>query len=119
MRAAGRRACGYGGFQPEAEQPAIKSGKQYVVAIGINGYPHWKMLNTAVSDATEFAKLLHDNYQFELWPQHLIDKDATGAAINHPVRTDLKNHPAGRFAGLLFRRSRHDEFLQSGRPAGI
>lgn len=80
------------GFQPEADQPAIKSGTQYVVAIGINSYANWPILKTAVSDATEFAQQLHDSFKFVLWPQQLIDKAATRDAINHLVRTDLKNH---------------------------
>ena len=40
------------GLQPEGgDEPAVKNGHQYVVAIGIDHYQNWPILSTAVSDA--------------------------------------------------------------------
>ena len=37
------------GFHPMTGEPALKSGHQYVVAIGIDHYENWPILSTAVS----------------------------------------------------------------------
>ena len=57
---------GQRGVEPmnvEASTP-VKSGHQYVVAIGIDHYQNWPVLNTAVSDAAGFAKLLTSKFGF-------------------------------------------------------
>ena len=74
------------GMQPEAEEPAVKNGHQYIVAIGIDHYENWPILSTAVSDATGFAKLLTGKFGFEYAVEPLTEKNATREAINSAHR---------------------------------
>ena len=69
---------------------SVKSGHQYVVAIGIDHYENWPVLSTAVSDATGFAKLLTSKFGFEYAVEPLTEKNATRDAINALVDDDLR-----------------------------
>jgi TPR repeat protein len=79
------------GFQPTADEPTVKSGHQYVVAIGIDHYENWPILSTAVSDATGFAKLLTSKFGFEYAVEPLTEKNATREAIISLIDDDLRN----------------------------
>ena len=80
------------GIQPEStDEPAAKNGHQYIVAIGIDNYENWPILSTAVSDATEFAKLLTTKFGFEYAVEPLTEKAATGKAITSLLEDDLPN----------------------------
>ena len=70
---------------------SVKSGHQYVVAIGIDHYENWPVLSTAVSDATGFAKLLTSKFGFEYAVEPLTEKNATRDAINALVDDDLRS----------------------------
>ncbi|HTW61570.1 MAG TPA: caspase family protein, partial [Terracidiphilus sp.] len=81
------------GIQPEnSEEPAVRNGHLYVVAIGIDHYKNWLNLSTAVSDATGFAELLTKNFGFEEVVPPLTDQNATRDAINKLVSDDLRPH---------------------------
>ncbi len=80
------------GIQPETtDEPAVKNGHQYVVAIGIDHYENWPILSTAVSDATGFAKLLTSKFGFEYAVEPLTEKNATREAIFSLIDDDLRN----------------------------
>ena len=79
------------GMQPMTEEAQVKNGHQYVVAIGIDHYQNWPVLNTAVSDATEFAKLLTSKFGFEYAIEPLTEKNATRDAINSLIDDDLRS----------------------------
>jgi hypothetical protein len=78
------------GIQPEStDEPAAKNGHQYIVAIGIDHYENWPILSTAVSDASEFAKLLTSKFGFEYAAEPLTEKNATREAIISLLEDDL------------------------------
>ena len=78
------------GIQPEStDETAVKNGHQYIVAIGIDRYQNWPILSTAVSDATEFAKLLTGKFGFEYAAEPLTEKGATREAIVSLIEDDL------------------------------
>jgi uncharacterized caspase-like protein len=79
------------GFQPITEEPSVKSGHQYVVAIGIDHYEDWPILSTAVSDAAGFAKLLTGKFGFEYAVEPLTEKGATREAIVSLIDDDLRS----------------------------
>ena len=71
------------------DQPA-EHGHHYVVAIGINRYRNWPILDTAVNDATGFAKLLHDQFGFEFAAEPLTEEKATRENISALIDDDLR-----------------------------
>ena len=80
------------GIQPESsDEPAVKNGHQYIVAIGIDHYENWPILSTAVSDASEFAKLLTSKFGFEYAAEPLTEKNATREAIISLIEDDLRD----------------------------
>ena len=85
-----RQAGAQRGIQPEStDEPAAKNGHQYIVAIGIDHYENWPILSTAVSDASEFAKLLTSKFGFEYAAEPLTEKNATREAIISLLEDDL------------------------------
>src|SRR5580693_9214393 len=80
-----------GAHSINVEATAVKSGHQYVVAIGIDHYENWPVLSTAVSDATGFAKLLTDKFGFEYAVEPLTEKSATRDAIRSLIDDDLRS----------------------------
>jgi hypothetical protein len=79
------------GFQPMTDEPSVKSGHRYVVAIGIDYYENWPILSTAVSDATGFAKLMTSEFGFEYAVEPLTEKGATREAILSLIDADLRS----------------------------
>jgi hypothetical protein len=79
------------GFQPMTEEPSVKNGHQYVVAIGIDRHENWPILSTAASDATGFAKLLTSKFGFEYAVEPLTEKGATHEAIISLIEDDLRS----------------------------
>jgi len=79
------------GFQPEADNPAAKTGKRYVLAIGINAYANWPRLGTAVNDAKGFANLLDSHFGYESAFPPLTDKQATRDNIESLIDDDLRS----------------------------
>ena len=68
----------------------VKAGHRYVVAIGINSYANWPKLQTAVNDATGFAKLLETNFGYEAAVPPLTEKDATRDRIHALIEDSLR-----------------------------
>src|ERR1039458_212369 len=78
------------GIQPEGgDEPVVKNGHPYIVAIGVDSYANWPILSTAVSDASEFAKLLTRKFGFEYAAEPLTEKNATREAIISLLEDDL------------------------------
>lgn len=90
MAACAQQGGAQRGIQPEnTDEPAVKNGHQYIVAIGIDHYENWPILSTAVSDASEFAKLLTSKFGFEYAAEPLTEKNATREAIISLLEDDL------------------------------
>ena len=54
------------GFGREKSKvPLRKTGKNYLLAIGIDKYQQWQVLSNAVKDAREFSDVLTRQYQFD------------------------------------------------------
>ena len=53
------------GRPPQYSETAIKKGKNYLFAVGINDYVHCPKLKNAVKDVQDFIQLLTTKYQFE------------------------------------------------------
>jgi len=70
---------------------AVKHGHHYIVAIGIDHYQNWPVLNSAVSDATGFARMLTDKFGFENAVEPLTEKNATRDNINSLIDDDLRS----------------------------
>jgi TPR repeat protein/uncharacterized caspase-like protein len=70
---------------PPAGQAVAQNGNYYALIIGINQYPSGlPQLKTAVNDAQEMGKLLHDQYGFQV--RYLMDKDATRFKILEAIK---------------------------------
>jgi hypothetical protein len=79
------------GLQSEPDGSAPKTGKRYVLVIGINTYANWPRLNTAVSDAKGFANLLDARFGYESAFPPLTDKQATRDNIESLIDDDLRS----------------------------
>ena len=73
------------GKMPHSNDPSVKRGKNYILAIGIDDYPDHRKLNNAVADATDFAKVMTTRYGFE----HLHEPLYNGKATQHNIRKAL------------------------------
>jgi TPR repeat protein len=66
-------------------QAGAHNGNYYALIIGINQYPSgMSQLRTAVNDAKEVGRLLHDQYGFQV--QYLMDKEATRFKILEAIK---------------------------------
>ncbi|RME97804.1 MAG: caspase family protein, partial [Bacteroidetes bacterium] len=77
-----------GAGRPHNYQSAQQtSGKNYLLAIGIDAYQHWQPLANAVKDAQEFVQVLTTQYQFEESEVFtLYNEAATEANIYQAIR---------------------------------
>jgi hypothetical protein len=70
--------------------PGTPKGKNYLLAIGIDKYKHWPVLQNAVKDAKDIIEVLTTQYQFEAdFVYTLFDEKATESNIYQTIR-DLK-----------------------------
>jgi TPR repeat protein len=77
----------------DSDDTTVPHGHHYVVAIGVDHYQNWPVLNNAVNDATGFAKLLIGSFGFEYAAEPLIEEHATRDHINSLIdelRTRLR-----------------------------
>lgn len=66
------------------------SGKNYLLAIGIDTYQHWQPLSNAVKDVEDFTQVLLKQYQFETdYVYTLLNDSATETNIYQAIR-DMK-----------------------------
>ncbi len=66
-----------------AGSDSVQNGGYYALVIGIDRYPHFHPLGTAVSDAKAIARILHNSYGFET--KTLLDDEATRTNILNAV----------------------------------
>ncbi|NRB62436.1 MAG: caspase family protein [Saprospiraceae bacterium] len=74
-------------FSPDNTSLGAPSGKNFLLAIGIDKYKNWPALNNAVKDAQDVTNVLVKHYQFEA--DHVIslfDEQATEANIYETIR---------------------------------
>ena len=64
------------GHKPKNKSDA-PTGKNYILAIGIDHYDHHRSLKNAVADAKSFVELMTKRYGFEHLDRPLYDKEAT------------------------------------------
>lgn len=62
---------------PHHDDPSVKKGKNYILAIGIDDYTHHRPLKNAVADATDFAQVMTTRYGFEHLHEPLYNDKAT------------------------------------------
>lgn len=79
------------GLQLDGSASELKPGHHYVVAIGIDHYQNWPVLETAESDAAGFAELLTKQFGFEFAADPLPEKNATRDHINDLLDDELRN----------------------------
>jgi hypothetical protein len=65
--------------RPQQPSAAAANGAYYALIVGINQYPHWPQLRTAVSDAQGVDAVLRQRYGFET--RLLLDAQATRVNI--------------------------------------
>ena len=58
-------ASGSAAIKAKTNTPVVNFGQYYALVIGINDYPNLPKLETAISDAEAFAKLLAEKYKFK------------------------------------------------------
>ena len=79
---------------------SVPKGKNYLLAIAIDGYEEFRPLSNAVSDAKEFVEILQDRYDFQ--EEHIItcfEKEATRSGIwqtFREVKEKLKSYVSSR-----------------------
>ncbi len=64
-----------------------RQGKNYLLAVGIDRYQHWTLLDNAVKDARDLIQVLTRQYQFD--EEHIVtlfDERATEANIYDAIR---------------------------------
>ena len=86
-------------------------GKNYLLAIGIDAYKHWKPLNNAVKDAKDFIDVLKTTYQFE--EDHimtLFNEDATEDNIHTKMLNLVRS--VKKEDNLLIYYSGHGHFIE-------
>ena len=72
------------GFPDDDDDPALRKGHRYLLAIGIDQYGHYPRLYNAVRDAREFVALMREKYGFSgerATVVTLFDGEATGENI--------------------------------------
>jgi len=103
-------------YNPDVAGHQAPSGKNYLLAIGIDHYTHWPALENAVKDAKDVIDLLVRHYQFESDQViSLFDQDATEANIYKSIR-DLKRRitPADNLLIYYSGHGHYDEEFDEG-----
>ncbi len=103
-------------YNPEEAGHQAPSGKNYLLAIGIDHYAHWPALENAVKDARDVIDLLVRHYQFESDQViSLFDQDATEARIYQAIR-ELKRRitPADNLLIYYSGHGHYDEEFDEG-----
>ncbi len=91
-------------------------GTNYLLTIGIDQYQHWKPLKNAVKDATDFANLLKQSYQFEEENiTQVFNENATEKNILRTLKSFVSNITADDNIIIYFSGHGHyDEELEEG-----
>jgi len=103
-------------YNPEEAGHQAPSGKNYLLAIGIDRYDHWPILENAVKDAKDVIDLLVRHYQFESdQVLSLFDQHATEANIYKSIR-ELKRRitPADNLLIYYSGHGHYDEEFDEG-----
>jgi formylglycine-generating enzyme required for sulfatase activity/uncharacterized caspase-like protein len=70
---------------PQSSDPSEQLGKNFLLVIGIDHYPHHTKLNNAVADAKGFADVMTARYGFTHLVEPLYDAEATQTNIRKAI----------------------------------